>query len=217
MGEPVHIWATYNDIHNIIRATADRVASEFKPDMFIAIGGGGFIPARVLRTFLKDPLTTSTIPITAIGLSLYESLPGTTAEQRGIEVIRTQWLGPESGKTLLGKRVLIIDDVDASRKTLQQALDLLFCSYALSELQKDIESELQLLPESERDLKRTQFALFVVHNKLIPKLWELPQNIPYFSCADVGNVWIEYPWTALDIEGHDLLAKEDKEGRKTTL
>lgn len=32
------------------------------------------------------------IPIHAIGLSLYESLPGTTAEQIGNEVIRTQWL-----------------------------------------------------------------------------------------------------------------------------
>ena len=50
--------------------------------------------------------------------------------------------------------------------------------YALSELQKDIESELLLLPESERDSKRTQFGIFVVHNKLKPKLWELPPNIP---------------------------------------
>jgi hypothetical protein len=32
------------------------------------------------------------IPIHAIGLSLYEALPGTTAEQIGNEVIRTQWL-----------------------------------------------------------------------------------------------------------------------------
>jgi hypothetical protein len=80
--------------------------------------------------------------------------------------------------------------------------------YALSELQKDVESELQSLPESERDSKRTQFAIFVVHNKLMPKLWELPPNVlyvpslakmavssgylfltRYFTGADVGNVW----------------------------
>jgi hypoxanthine phosphoribosyltransferase len=36
--EPEHLWATYNHIHNIIRATANRVASEFKPDILIAIG-----------------------------------------------------------------------------------------------------------------------------------------------------------------------------------
>jgi hypothetical protein len=41
---------------------------------------------------LKDPSTKRNISIQAIGLSLYESLPGTTAEQLGSEVIRTQWL-----------------------------------------------------------------------------------------------------------------------------
>lgn len=48
--------------------------------------------AFVQRTFLKDPSTKKNIPIYAIGLSLYESLPGTTAEQIGNEVVRTQWL-----------------------------------------------------------------------------------------------------------------------------
>lgn len=37
MGEPEHLHMTYNDIHNLIRAAADRIA-EFKPDMLIAIG-----------------------------------------------------------------------------------------------------------------------------------------------------------------------------------
>jgi hypothetical protein len=44
------------------------------------------------RTFLKEASTKRNIPIHAIGLSLYETLPGTTAEQIGNEVIRTQWL-----------------------------------------------------------------------------------------------------------------------------
>ncbi|OAX43918.1 PRTase-like protein [Rhizopogon vinicolor AM-OR11-026] len=206
MGEPAHLRATYNDVHNIIRASAVKIASEFNPDMFIAIGGGGFFPARVMRTFLKDPSTKRNIPIQAIGLSLYESLPGTTAEQLGSEVIRTQWLGPESGKALLGRRVLIVDEIDDSRKTLQ---------YALSELHKDVESELQLLPESERDSKRTKFAVFVVHNKLKLKLGELPPDTPYFAGAEVEDVWLDYPWEAIDIEEHDRLAKEDKEKRTT--
>jgi hypothetical protein len=41
---------------------------------------------------LKDPSSKRNIPIQAIGLSLYESLPGVTEEQCGSEVIRTQWL-----------------------------------------------------------------------------------------------------------------------------
>ncbi|KIK95668.1 hypothetical protein PAXRUDRAFT_826784 [Paxillus rubicundulus Ve08.2h10] len=200
MDEPEHLRATYNDIHNIIKASAEKIAP-FKPNMLIAIGGGGFFPARVLRTFLKDPSTKRNIPIQAIGLSLYESLPGTTAEQLGSQVIRTQWLGPEPGKTLLGRRALIVDEVDDSRKTLQ---------YALSELEKDVELELQALPESEREANRTEFAIFVVHNKLKPKLGELPLSTPYFAGAEVGDVWLDYPWEAVDIEEHDRLAAQDK-------
>ena len=48
----------------------------------------------------------------------------------------------------------------------------------MSELQKDVERELAALPEAEREAKRTKFAVFVVHNKLKPKLAELPADIP---------------------------------------
>ena len=50
-------------------------------------------------------------------------------------------------------------------------------SYAISELQKDIEKELALLPEEEREANRTQFAIFVVHNKLKPKAADIPADI----------------------------------------
>lgn len=49
--------------------------------------------------------------------------------------------------------------------------------YALSELRKDVEKELQALPESEREANRTEFAIFVVHNKLKPKIGELPPDV----------------------------------------
>ena len=35
--EPEHFRVTYNDVHNLIRASAAKIA-EFKPDLFIAIG-----------------------------------------------------------------------------------------------------------------------------------------------------------------------------------
>ncbi|KAI0372814.1 PRTase-like protein [Pilatotrama ljubarskyi] len=198
--EPEHLRVTYNEVHNLIRDSAKKIA-EFKPDMLIAIGGGGFFPARVLRTFLKNPDRKGNIPIHAIGLSLYESLPGMTAEQIGAEVIRTQWLGPESGKLLLGRHALIVDEVDDSRKTLH---------YAITELQQDVERELAKLPESEREAKRTKFAVFVVHNKLKPKLAELPADIPYYAGDEIEDVWLDYPWEAQDIEEHDRLAEEAK-------
>ncbi|TFK94182.1 PRTase-like protein [Polyporus arcularius HHB13444] len=201
--EPEHLRITYNEVHNLIRASAAKIA-EWKPDLLIAIGGGGFFPARVMRTFLKSPERKGNIPIHAIGLSLYESLPGMTAEQIGAEVIRTQWLGPESGKILLGRRALIVDEVDDSRKTLH---------YALTELQKDVERELAKLPESEREAKRTQFAVFVVHNKLKPKLADIPADIPYYAGDEIPDLWLDYPWEAVDIEEHDRLAAEGRAKR----
>ena len=50
-----------------------------EPTLFIAIGGGGFIPARILRTFLKtssDGGKKKNIPIQAVGLTLYEDMGG---------------------------------------------------------------------------------------------------------------------------------------------
>ncbi|CAL1714724.1 unnamed protein product [Somion occarium] len=158
-----------------------------------------------MRTFLKDPSTKRNIPIQAIGLSLYESLPGTTAEQIGNQVVRTQWLGPESGNILLGRRALIIDEVDDSRKTLH---------YAISELQRDVEREVAKLPEAERDAARTKFAVFVVHNKLKEKLAELPADVPYYAGADVEDLWLDYPWESNDIDEHDRLSALEKAAGK---
>ncbi|KAF8227518.1 PRTase-like protein [Tricholoma matsutake] len=200
--EVKHWHVTYNDMHNLIRSVTPEIAQKFNPDLLIAIGGGGFFPARVMRTFLRQETDRKTIQIQAIGLSLYETLPGTTAEQIGNEVIRTQWLGPESGRLLLGKRNLIIDEVDDTRKTLH---------YALSELQKDVETELLLYPPSEREALRgaTKFAIFVVHNKNKPKLASLPSGTPYYAGSEVGDVWLDYPWEAIDIDEHDRLAALD--------
>ncbi|KAH9066682.1 PRTase-like protein [Lactarius vividus] len=198
--EPEHIRVTYNEVHNIIKRSAKQI-SEFKPDLLIAIGGGGFFPARVLRTFLKSPDTRKNVPIYAICLSLYEPVPGVTDEKIGSEVIRTQWLGPEAGEILLGKRVLIVDEVDDSRKTLQ---------YAVSELHKDADNALQSLPHYKREGAKTKFAVFVVHNKLKPKLGSLPEDIPYYVGDEVDDLWLDYPWEATDIEEHDQLAAAQK-------
>lgn len=81
-------------------------------------------------------------------------------------------------------------------------------SYALSELEKDVEKELLSYPESEREALRaaTKFAIFVVHNKNKPKLAELPLDTPwavdenlgcpalmrsvrYFAGANVEDLW----------------------------
>ncbi|KAF3234154.1 hypoxanthine-guanine phosphoribosyltransferase [Orbilia oligospora] len=86
------VYVTYNDVHKLCKESAQRILDDFKPELIIAIGGGGYIPARILRSFLKQP-NGKNISIQAIGLSLYENLgTGEPEETPGTEVVRLQWL-----------------------------------------------------------------------------------------------------------------------------
>lgn len=143
----------------------------------IAIGGGGYVPARILRSFLKRPGRSPNIPIQAIGLSLYESLPTTSTsttanshddddddddaktvvEQPGTKVTRTQWLDLSSLEmsNLVGKNVLIVDEVDDTRTTLE---------YAVRELEKDVEAAGERVGWKG---EKTRFSVFVLHVSLL--------------------------------------------------
>lgn len=82
-------------------------------------GGGGFIPARILRTFLRKQSGKS-IPIQAIGLTLYEQ-DDVSFDPANRPVRKTQWLtynhqhGPqEAAVSLQGHRILIVDEVSTA-------------------------------------------------------------------------------------------------------
>lgn len=144
----------------------------------------------VYSSFLKKPGTPN-IPIQAIGLSLYETLgtSDTDIETPGTKVTRTQWLDLSSLEmaNLIGKNVLIVDEVDDTRTTLE---------YAVRELEKDVEAAVQKLG---RQGEKTNFSIFVLHNKDKVKKGTLPQEIlkgRYAAARTVGDVWINYPWEA---------------------
>lgn len=106
------IWYTYDDIHRVIKALAEKIRNAgVKYDAMIAIGGGGFIPARMLRCFLE-------IPIYAVTTAYYDSdSEGQVTE----EVKKVQWLDPVP-EVLRGKNVLVVDEVDDSRVTMEFCL-----------------------------------------------------------------------------------------------
>lgn len=179
-----------SQVHKLCQASAERILNEFKPHLMVAIGGGGYVPARILRSFLKKPGSPN-IPIQAIGLSLYESLgTDTQVEEPGTKVTRTQWLDLSSLEmaSLIGKNVLIVDEVDDTRTTLE---------YAVRELQKDVESAAKL---AGRGMEGTQFSVFVLHNKDKVKKGHLPDEMVngnrYLAAVTVPDVWINYPWEA---------------------
>lgn len=109
MGKTYLLW---DEIHRTIAERASTIAA-FKPDALVAIGGGGFIPGRLVRTFVPAPLY-------AVTVKLYDD-----ADAAGNEPTVVQWLTPEAEEALRGKRVLVVDEVDDSRVTLAFVLDKL--------------------------------------------------------------------------------------------
>jgi hypoxanthine phosphoribosyltransferase len=168
-------------VHKLCQQAAPQILADFKPQLMIAIGGGGYVPARILRSFLKQPGSPN-IPIQAIGLSLYEQLPDAAdraVEAPGTKVTRTQWLDLTAlGEmaNLVGRRVLIVDEVDDTRTTLE---------YAVKELQKDVE---EARAKMGSDLK-TEFAIFVLHVR--PLVYSF--IIYYFTSSFASHVLTRQP------------------------
>lgn len=174
------VYFSYADIHDSVSNLAPKLRDEFHPDVMIAIGGGGFIPARILRTELR-------VPILAVSLELYDD---STNSIRESGVICHQWFDENSeyGKLVRGGNVLIVDEVDDSRTTLQFLVELIMekCSPA-------------------------KVGVCVVHNKKKPKKGILPECVSYYAAEEVENHWNCYPWDAAvygrTIEEHEALAR----------
>ena len=91
---------------------------------------------------------------------------------------KIQWID-EVEKKLRGKKVLLVDEVDDSRITLE---------YCLRELLSDEPAEI---------------AVAVLHNKDKEKRGEIPAEITrYFAGEELPDKWICYPWDAEDIDSH---------------
>jgi hypoxanthine phosphoribosyltransferase len=104
---------SYKEIHRTVCLLAQKIIdSPLKPELIVAIGGGGFIPARILRTYLE-------IPIYTINVVLYE---GKVTGEMGPRV--TQWLDkPE--ELLENRRILVVDEVDDTGTTIACCMNLL--------------------------------------------------------------------------------------------
>jgi len=120
----------------------------------VAIGGGGFIPARILRTFVK-------VPILAVGLRLYDDA---TKTAKGVPQ-KTQWFDQQNITQLAGKRVLIVDEVDDTRITL---------AYCVQELQKHLVKDIAIfVVYNKMKDKKAEFPSNIVYiaGENIPDAW----------------------------------------------
>ena len=148
---------TYNDIHNIIFKVKEQIKS-FNPDVIVAIGSGGLIPARMIKSYLN-------VDVNVVSVKSYNKFNISGK----IEVV--QW----NFTNYINKRILVVDDVDDTGKTL---------SFCIDKLRKTNKA---------RDI-----GVFVIHNKDKEKYSKL-KDVSYMSGETVSDSWIVYPWDTMEL------------------
>nr|CAG8470184.1 15318_t:CDS:2 [Entrophospora candida] len=192
MVKDTKIYISYNQVHQLIKDAVERfhISDVFKPDLMIAIGGGGFIPARILRTFLKQQ-NNKNMPIQAIGLSLYEDI--------------------DIDPSLINNQSSSSTSPDAT--TLAYAIQEL-----LKDIEEEKLGYIQTINNKDNDSKipETKLAVFVLHNKIKEKKIELPDPTilsenRYFAAKETPDRWLVYPWEVVDIEEHTRKSLEQED------
>lgn len=166
------IYFSYRQIHRTVQSLAQRIIADgYDPDVIVAIGTGGFIPARIIKTFIDRPILT-------VGLRLYDE------NNRPAEVPqKIQWID-EVERKLSGRTVLLVDEVDDTRTTLE---------YCLRELLSH---------------RPAETAVAVLHKKEKEKRGVFPESVTrYWVGEELEDRWIVYPWDAHDIDEQYRLAE----------
>ena len=98
---------TWNKIYDMLLSQAEKIRqSGFKPDVVVGITRGGWVPARVLSDFLEIPNLATVRVEFYLGVAETQNEPVLT---QGVSAAVT------------GKKVLIVDDVADTGKSLQLA------------------------------------------------------------------------------------------------
>ena len=152
------LFYSYDQIHTLIKQGSHTVLEDnFNPDLILAIGGGGFIPGRILRNYIN-------VPIVSLTMNFYNDKEE-IQDKPNIEQMIDKSI-------VAGKRVLIVDEVDDTRKTLAFLLDYF----------------------AENGYEFEKLGIFVVHNKIKPKSYTFNGAVKYYSCVEVEDKWVVYPW-----------------------
>jgi hypoxanthine phosphoribosyltransferase len=167
------LYVTYADVHALVAKTAAAIlATDWRPDLIVAVASGGFVPARIFRTYLQKE-------IHVVSLKRY---PDRSGESPTAVPVKVQWL-EDPVRVLAGKRVLVVDEVDDTRVTL---------GYCVRELLK---------------AKPAEIRVAVLHQKRKPKESDYPAAVAVvYEGAAIPDVWIKYPWDAVDQAEHERLA-----------
>ena len=110
------IYIRYDDIHQEVeRLYLKMKDANYVPDYIIAIGTGGFIPARILRSYLD-------IPIICMTVGFYGNDDKLQKKKKKVQMIEKNSLEHQMIK---GKKIIVIDELDDTRTTLPYIINLL--------------------------------------------------------------------------------------------
>ena len=193
------VFMGYADVAEAVSSMAQAVIF-FRPDVMVAIGYPGLFIAKALETEVRKALGVDQVPIVVVQLEIHEKgsdspirwRPSKSWDDHTFIKVR-QWFdeAPGSfGECVRGQRVLIVDAIDDTRATLQA------CAEQLAEKHDP-----------------SAMAVFVLHDKVKPKVGTLDESITYIVAEETRHAWICYPW---DATGSKSLAAHEEMARRSS-
>eukprot|EP01001_Neometanema_parovale_P010169 NODE_6400_length_850_cov_104.266850_g6164_i0.p1 GENE.NODE_6400_length_850_cov_104.266850_g6164_i0~~NODE_6400_length_850_cov_104.266850_g6164_i0.p1 ORF type:complete len:192 (-),score=18.28 NODE_6400_length_850_cov_104.266850_g6164_i0:192-767(-) len=99
---------SYKDVHQMVAKTAAAIR-QYDPETILCIGGSGYVPARILRTYFPQ------LPLLSVTIRFYDDV--NLEVKPSPEII--QWLDDAAiASYIKGKRVILVDDVDDTGSTM---------------------------------------------------------------------------------------------------
>lgn len=180
-------YISYNTVHKVCQQGASRIIKDnFQPDVILAVGGGGFVPARMLRTHLR-------VPMKAVSVELYDDKTDKINEE-GVKTI--QWVGEHDVR---GKNVLIVDEIDDTRTT------LCHCVREVSKMGPNRVGVFVLHNKKKAKRECGHWTDTGFEQEKVQSDFEV--KVDYYSAGEeIDDVWIVYPWESTDIDDHEVLS-----------
>lgn len=176
----IHVPVSYRESHELTKEVCDQVIKAgYTPEYIIAIGTGGYVPGRVAKTCFEKRLGIENLPLHSVGYTNYNE-----NNERLPEPIRTQCLDEDLEKKVRCTKVLLVDEVDDSRRTLRDASLYLLENVGVKELR-----------------------IIVLHSKYDGEKADLPAGVKLYYAKKVPkNWWMDYDWEEEEPYVEDLVA-----------
>ena len=160
------IFIDFKQLKNDIKILSNKILeSRIRYDAMIAITGGGLVPARLLRNYLK-------IPIYCVNIKYYDENDNILSNPNVV-----QWLSKSEINYLQHKNVLIVDDLNDTGSTIDLVVDLLTKTYT----------------SKIKPINCNHLGLAVLYDKIKNKN-KLNKSISYYKTKDIDDNWVVFPW-----------------------